>query len=67
MMVKVGNFVMTPEQFSYFVEIGALDCRTPFSLEVTREEYEKLESLVEKTEKMSPAQWSIPVYIKEPK
>ena len=63
MMIKVGNFSMTPEQYSYFIEEGVLDYRTPFAIEVTSEELEVLESMVEKVDK--PGWWGIPVYIKE--
>ena len=65
MMIKVDNFYMTPEQYSYFVEQGALDCRIPFAIEVTREEWEMLESKIEKVEKSDLSWLGIPVYIKE--
>ena len=65
MMIKVGNFSMTPEQYSYFVEQDVLDCRTPFAIEVTREEYKVLESKIERVEKSDLSWLSIPVYVKE--
>lgn len=67
MMIRVGNFVMTPKQFSDFVERGVLDCRTSFSVEVTAEEYKVLEGMIEKAEQVNPSWRDIPVYVKEPK
>ena len=63
MMIRVKNLSMTPEQYSYFIEEGVLDYRTPFAIEVTREEWEMLESKIEKVDK--PGWLGIPVYIKE--
>ena len=65
MMIRVKNLSMTPEQYSYFIEEGVLDYRTPFAIEVTREEWEMLESKIEKVEKSDLSWLGIPVYIKE--